>query len=116
MLFNGKPINPGELRTLITLEKPTISTDAGGGQDKTYASQGQVWSRWVNAHGQEAVQDGAMQTPKRAKLLIRYRSDIDATWAVSKGSERYQIIAHPDDIQERHEYMELQVQLMVWSS
>ncbi|HAE59760.1 MAG TPA: hypothetical protein DCG54_09730 [Anaerolineae bacterium] len=113
---NGKISNPGELRTKITLESPTIASDAGGAQRKTYTSQGTVWAKWVNAHGQESIQDGALQQFLRATVTIRYRSDVTAGWAVSKGGLRYEIIAPPDDIREKHEYLELQVQQMRGSS
>jgi SPP1 family predicted phage head-tail adaptor len=75
-----------------------------------------VWSKWINAHGAESIQDGALQGPKRATVAIRYRSDVTATWSVVKDGERYAIIAPPDHVQERHTWLELQVQLMKASS
>lgn len=110
MNLNGKITNPGELRTPITLESLVLTEDAGGAQRKTYSSQGTVWAKWVNAHGQESIQDGAMQALRRATVTIRYRSDVAAGWAVTKAGERFEIIAPPDDIRDRHEYLELQVQ------
>ena len=105
-----------DMRTRITLESPVIVEDAGGAQRKTYTSQGTVWARWVNAHGQEAIQNGALQGIQRATVTIRYRSDVTAGWAVSKGGLRYEIIAPPDDVREKHEYLELQMQSMKGSS
>jgi len=116
MNLNGKVTNPGELRTPITLESPVLVENAGGAQRKSYVSQGTAWAKWVNAHGQESIQDGALQALRRATVTIRYRSDVAAGWAVTKGGERYEIIAPPDDIRDRHEYMELQVQQLKGTS
>lgn len=104
------------MRAEITLESPTIVSDSGGAQRKTYTSQGTVWARWINAHGQELIQSGALQGIQRATVTIRYRSDVTAGWAVSKGGLRYEIIAPPDNIHEKNRYLELQVQLMRGSS
>lgn len=112
MILNGKTSNPGELRTKVTLESSTIVKDAGGAQTATWAIVGYAWAKWTNAHGPESVIDGALQGLKRATVTIRYRSDITAAWAITKGTERYQILTPPDDIQERHEYLEMQVQLL----
>jgi SPP1 family predicted phage head-tail adaptor len=112
MNLNGKPTNPGELRVRVTLESPTIGSDSGGAQSVTYTSQGQVWAKWINAHGPESIIDGAVQGLARATVTIRYRSDITSAWAITKGSQRYQILTPPDDIQERHEYLEMQVQAL----
>jgi SPP1 family predicted phage head-tail adaptor len=102
----------GELRTIITLESPTVVKDAGGAQSKTYTNQGSVWAKWVNAHGPEAIVDGAMQGQKRATVRIRYRSDVTGAWAIVKDGERYEIIVPPDNIQDRDEFLEFQVRLL----
>jgi SPP1 family predicted phage head-tail adaptor len=112
MILNGKTFNPAEMNVRITLESPAIVEDPGRAQTVVYTTVGQVWAKWTNAHGPEAIIDGALQGEKRATVRIRYRSDITAAWAITKGSERYQILTPPDDIQERHEYMEMQVQLL----
>ena len=44
-------------------------------------------------------------------MLIRYRTGVDPTCAILKGSDRYEIIS-VDNIQERSEYLELRVKKM----
>jgi SPP1 family predicted phage head-tail adaptor len=110
--LNGKITNPGEMRTAVTLESVTIVKDSGGAQKNTYATVATVWARWINAHGPESITDSALQGLKQATVLIRYRTDITAAWAISKGGERYQIITPPDDVRDRHEYLEMQVRLL----
>jgi SPP1 family predicted phage head-tail adaptor len=115
MILNGKPINPGELRTAVTLEIVTLSGDAGGAQAQSYADLAAVWCRWTNVHGGEVWQSQALHAQKPATVLIRYRSDLTTANTVRKDGERYKILSI-DDIQNRNEFMELKVQLDVGSA
>jgi SPP1 family predicted phage head-tail adaptor len=110
MILNGKPINPGELRTKVTLESRTVSTETGF-QSPAWATIADVWARWTNAHGGEVWQAEAVGAEQPATLLMRYRSGVDTTCAVSLGGVRFEIVSI-DDIQERHEYMEIKVRRM----
>jgi SPP1 family predicted phage head-tail adaptor len=111
MILNGKVINPGELRTLVEIQRRTTNTEQSGFQVPVWAKVSTVYSKWVNAHGPEVVQAQAAKAQYAATVLIRYQSGIDNTCAVVKGTERYEIVS-VDDIQERHEYIELKVQRM----
>ncbi len=56
-------VNPGELRTRITFQAPTINKDSGGAQSEAYANVSTnptVWSKWVYDHGQEGQQVDAI--------------------------------------------------------
>jgi SPP1 family predicted phage head-tail adaptor len=106
-----RPTTIGQMRTRITLESPSLATDAGGAQSETWSSQGSVWSKWINAHGAESLQDDALQSEKRATVTIRHRSDVTTAWAVVKDGERYAILSI-DHIQERQAFIEMQVQLL----
>jgi len=104
-------VNPGDLRTSITLQEPTIATDAGGAQKPTFADVAinpTIWARWINAHGQETVQN-AMKNVQRATVTIRYRSDVLSTWRVLKDGEPWNIISI-DPVQDRKRWVELIVE------
>ncbi len=109
MILNGKVFNPGELRTKVALERRSVSTGTGGFQVPAWQEFAQVKSKWVNVHGSEtwAAQTAGALEP--ATVTIRYRSDLDATCAIRKGTVRYEIISL-DNIQERNEYLEIKVQ------
>jgi SPP1 family predicted phage head-tail adaptor len=111
MILNGKPINPGEMRTPITFESRTVSIETGGFQVPGWATIAEVWARWTNVHGSEVWAAASMQARQPATVLARYREDVDLTCAVSMGGNRYEILSI-DDIQQRGEYMELKVQRM----
>jgi SPP1 family predicted phage head-tail adaptor len=108
MRINEKPINPGELRTPITLKKRTVTTDAGGFKKEVYASAATVYARWQNAHGREVWTADMAGAIAPATLLIRYMAGIDESWVVDKNGEIFEIVSI-DNIMERNEYLEIKV-------
>lgn len=111
MNLNGKVSNPGEMRTRITLQNRTMAVDAGGFRSPAWADVATVWSKWVNVHGAEVWTAEAVQASQPATVTIRYRAGVEPTWCVLKDGTRYEIVS-VDDIQERHEYIELKVRRM----
>lgn len=109
MILNGKIINPGELRTQITLQQRSVASDGGGFQVPTWSTIATVWARWTNVHGAEVWAAQTVQAEQPATVLIRYVSGLNTTCAVLKGSDQFEIVSI-DDIQDRHEYLELKVQ------
>jgi SPP1 family predicted phage head-tail adaptor len=104
-------VNPGDLRTRITFQSPTISADAGGAQTEAYANvdpNPTVWARWINAHGQE-VNSNALRSVQQATVTVRYRSDILSTWQILKDSEAWKIIS-VDPVQDRNRWVEMLVE------
>jgi SPP1 family predicted phage head-tail adaptor len=108
MKIGEKVTNPGELRTQVTLQSRTVSTETGGFLTPAGSTIAVVWARWVNTHGSEAWTAASMGAEQAATVTIRYRSGIDRTCAVLKGSDRYEIVSI-DNIGERSEYLELKV-------
>jgi SPP1 family predicted phage head-tail adaptor len=106
--LNGKPTNPGELRTKITLQKQTVSVETGGFQRPVYVTLGDVWARWTNVHGSEVWASQLVEAQAPATVLIRYRADVDQTCIALLDGKVYEIVSI-DDIQNRHEYLELKV-------
>jgi head-tail adaptor len=104
-------VNAGDLRTSITFQSPTISTDAGAAQKPTWANVSTnptVLSRWVNAHGQENA-GNAKASVQRALVTIRQRIDVQTTWRIVKGTENWEIISI-DAVQGKNRYVELVVE------
>lgn len=113
MIINGRVFNPGEMRTKIDLGRRANTEDAGGFDKPGYTVIVSVWAKWTNAHGPEVWEAQAQGAQQPATVIIRYRSDIDATWAVRKDGQWYEILGSPDDIQERHELIEMKVKRAV---
>lgn len=108
MNMNGKISNPGALNTQITLQSRVITSDSGGFPASSGSSAATVWANWENVHGSEVWAAQSVQAVQPATVLIRYRTGIDTTWLVLLGTERYEIVSI-DDIQNRHEYLELKL-------
>lgn len=118
MKIGNKVTNPGDLNKQIILAKRTITPDAGGFQKPSYGLIAQVWAKWINVHGAEALSASSLGFEAAATVTIRYRSDIDSTCVVVKGGtlagstftggEVFEIVS-PDDIEDRHEYIELKI-------
>jgi len=111
LIIGGRVFNPGELRTSIVLERRDVSTETGGFKKPNWSAITTVKAKWINAHGNESRQAAIQDVASPATVLIRYQAGLDTTCAVSKDGVRYEIVS-VDDIQERHEYMELIVRRM----
>lgn len=109
MNLNGKPFNPGELRTKVLFQSPVITKDAGGAQIVAHVDLDSPLVKWINAHGPEAVSSDAVKATRRATVTRRYHSGVSESSSIVKDGLRWQVISI-DDIQERHEYMELVVE------
>lgn len=112
MILNGKPINPGDLKTQITLLARTVSQDAVGAQSAGTSIIAIVFSRWINAYGSEVWAAESAQAIEPATVLIRYRADVTLQCLVQKGDAIFEIIGM-DDIRDQHEYIELKVSRVV---
>ena len=112
MNLNGRTINPGELRAPVLLA-PRVITTSGGFQQPApdTAHQVSAWARWQNVHGSEVWQAQAAGANQPATVLIRYNASLNNTWYASNdnGASWYEVVS-VDDIENRHEYMELKVQ------
>lgn len=111
MNLNGTSTNPGELRVPITLQKRTVVTNAGGFSTPVWSNIAVVMAKWTNVHGGEVWAAQMARAVQPATVLIRWRSDIDTTCAILKGSQLYEIVSM-DNVQERNEYLELKVSRM----
>jgi SPP1 family predicted phage head-tail adaptor len=94
------------------LKRRTVTTGTGGFQTPILTTVATVWARWVGVHGSEAWAASSVGASQAATVLIRYIEDMDTTCVVTLDGNNYEITSI-DDIQQRHEYLELKVQRMV---
>jgi head-tail adaptor len=119
----------GEMKKRIILLSRSVSTETGSFlvPDLTYLAT--VWAKWENVHGMEVWTAQSVNAIQPATVTVRYRNDIDTTCVINKGGSvapvldkdgkvtgytvtggmQYQIVS-VDDIEERHEYIEMKVQ------
>lgn len=110
MILNGRVFNPGDLRTLVLFQNPSQTMDAGGAQKPSWQDLESAYVKWINVHGLEAVTSQALKTVKRATVTRRYHAHVTERTSIIYNGERWQVIS-VDDIANRHEYMELIVEL-----
>jgi SPP1 family predicted phage head-tail adaptor len=108
MKINEKPVNPGELRTPVTLKRRTVITDAGGFKKEVYTSISSLYARWQNVHGSEVWTADMAGAIAPATVLIRFVPGLDESCVVEKDGQIYEIVSM-DNIMERNEYIELKV-------
>ena len=113
MKVGEKIINPGEIRTLVTIKTRSSTLDPGGFQVQTLTPIDTVRARWIGVHGQEAWAANSANALKAATVLLRYPRGyrINETMVISLDGDDYEIVSI-DDIQLRHEYIELKLQLI----
>jgi SPP1 family predicted phage head-tail adaptor len=80
----------GRLDRKITLQKPTTSRDAYGGQATSWTDEATVWAQVQQQSGRELFAAGKLAEVD-ALFKIRYRSDVDETWQVVYDGRTYDI-------------------------
>lgn len=110
MKIGNRITNPGELRTPVLFQNPTVSKDAGGAQTIAWADLDTAYVKIVNAHGPEAVTSDALKSVQRSVWTRRYHASVTPLTSGVLNGQRWQVIS-VDDIQNRHEYMELVMEL-----
>ena len=103
---------PLKHNSLIDVQSPTITADAGGAQKATYANIGTVptvWAQWINDHGQEQQLSDAEVSVQRATVRIRHRSDVLETWQILKDSQPWKILSI-DRVRNEKRWLEMRVE------
>lgn len=105
-------VSISDLRTRITFQKPTTEKLSTGALKETFVnvdSNPTVWARWINAHGEEVISGDAVKSAQRARVTVRYRSDIQTTWQILKDGQAWQILS-VDPVQDRNRWVEMIVE------
>ncbi len=104
--------NPGELNKRLPYYKRTVISKTGGFKVKDLVLIDYAWTKCVGVHGSEAWVANSVGAVGAMTLTRRYRSEIDATTVVKINDLYYETDGQPDDIQQRHEYLELKVKIV----
>ena len=113
----AKSANAGELRTPVIVERCIETQDADGYPARAWENvfgQGEYRVKWVNAHGTEVYESMSLDLREPATLTGRYSPLITPQCRITKvgDPEQYEIISI-DDVENRHQWMEIKVQRMV---
>ena len=111
MKIGNQITNPGELKISYKLKSRTAAGDAGGFQVPSYATFATGKGKWTGVHGSEGWMLGTIGATRLGTFLIRYHASMKETCQVEIENEDYEVISM-DDIQKRHEYIELKLKLV----
>lgn len=97
----------GKLNHRISLESLETSQDSAGDTVEDWIPQGDVWAEVAPVSAKEFVSSAAMQSKIVARITIRYRADVQATWRVKFRNRYYNIEGVLTDVVSGLEYMTL---------
>lgn len=96
----------------LTIKRESTSRDPiYGSPEVTWVPLATVWAEVVDEQPSrsETIRSGLVQAPKRSRVRIRYRTDVDASMRLYYGASIMQIVGGPAEIG-RKEYLELYVE------
>ncbi len=123
----AKFVNAGELRTPVIVEEHTGAQNGNGYSEKTWANvfgTGKTYRvKWVNAHGAEVFEAMRLDLTEPATLTGRYSPLIteqcrlllasDSGKTETEKAKLYYEIISIDDVENRHEWLEIKVKRQV---
>ena len=94
----------GMLRHQVSLQKPTNTTDAGGGAVKTFSTLTKLYASIKPVSGQEKYRQGQVQESVTHHITIRFRKDIGTNYRIQYDDRNFNI-KHIRNIDERNRYL-----------
>lgn len=82
----------GQLDQQVDLYSHTVLNDFGDVID-SYSLVATVWARVLTQAGSEAFEAARVNAKRTIRVLIRYRTDVNATWKLSWAGDDYYVTA-----------------------
>lgn len=103
-------LKAGRLRHRIELQRQHRSQDSTTGEiTVTWQTQAKVWAAIEPLSVREFISSQSKQSEVTARIVIRYRPDIDASWRIVHRDKIYNIQGVLGDIDSGLEYITLPV-------
>ena len=109
-----RPMEIGDLRHRITLQKKATSINENGFEVETWEDVRTVWAKVTNLHGGEYFTAAAVQAENTVKFTIRYLEGVDTAMRILFKGKQYNITAI-DNIKYQNRYMEIKALEVVGS-
>ena len=95
--------------TPVELLNPTYTT-VKGVQKKTYPEKGElIFCKFKTYGGTETNVNGVLTVIDTANIETWYRPDITSASQIRLGSETYEVMGKPEDINQRHQFLKFKV-------
>ena len=99
-------LTAGMLRTPVTFERATTTSDGAGGTSKTWNTLFETRAHVRNVSGSERYRAQRLEASTQVRIWTRYRSDLDTSDRVVLKGEPLQIRAILN-VEERDRWMEI---------
>lgn len=83
--------HPGELRSLIRLDKPSRTPDGAGGFSRAWVKHAACFARVRPLTGRERLATDRVEATAGYHITIRARADLDETMTIVWGERRHNI-------------------------
>lgn len=101
-------LEAGRLRHRIVLQSPSYSQDATTGEMvPSWVLEGEAWAAIEPVSAREFISAQATQAQIDTRIVIRYRSDVAATWRATHRGKIYNIHGALADKESGLEYLTL---------
>lgn len=99
----------GQLRNRVTLQKPETIVSGYGERTRSWADVCTVWADFHPLSVREFIAQSGPQSRVSARVVIRYRDDVDATMRLVHRGKTYNIAGVLPDPDSGREYLTLPV-------
>ncbi len=83
----------GRLRHRLTLQRPVLTADGAGGQNRSWEEAAKVWADLRDISGAQAGFAEGLAATTRTRITIRWRADLTAVMRFSDGQRIFNIIS-----------------------
>jgi SPP1 family predicted phage head-tail adaptor len=95
--------------TVVELFNPTYET-VKGVTKKVYPNKGElIFTKFKTFGGTESVVNDQLTVVDTANVETWYRPDITSASRIKLGSDVYEVIGKPEDIEQRHQFLKFKV-------
>lgn len=99
-------IGAGDLRERITIRRQTnVKNPATGGLTRGWQTVATVWAKVRSVNGKEAVIAHVLNGVSVFEIIIRYRSDVEASDQVLWNGRELNLVAPPEDRAGRKQWL-----------
>lgn len=102
-------MDAGRLRHRIMLQSQQTTRDSDGRLVVSWRDEGEVWAAIEPLSAREFIQAGAAQSAVTARITIRHRADVRASWRATHAGRIYNIQGVLADKDSGLEYLTLPV-------
>lgn len=100
-------LRAGDLNHRLTIEQPAFTQDSSGDMVPAWSTLAEVWGHVAPVSAREFTEANAEQSKVTARIVIRYRADVDASMRVMHRGKAYNIEGVLPDAESGLEYITL---------